>query len=199
MKMVTVIGIIGKTHGVKRVMNPQNAAVAMNTQKPICFLPGGGSWFRTAFRSASWSWSAERRRPPALAPVSVAGSAVSGVTAVGGGPAFPVSTGLGVGNGVGGSFGPRDFGGAEGGGPADFGDVGAAGASNWSTLSRYFSSIGTGVPDTTNVASTGTALGARHRSLSHTRTRNRFSATFRGPGLAVGDTTALNSKVAPSG
>ena len=52
--MLTVIGTIGKTHGVSRVTNPQKAAVPTNTQKPMFFFPGGGSWSRTAFKSSTW-------------------------------------------------------------------------------------------------------------------------------------------------
>ena len=42
-KMLTVMGIIGKTHGVTSEISPQTAAVRMNAHSPVCGVSPGPS------------------------------------------------------------------------------------------------------------------------------------------------------------
>src|SRR5262245_16848798 len=93
--MLTVIGIIGKTHGVKSVMIPNPTAVARKRHRSASREVGGGSWSRTAFKSAAWSRLTDRRWATTFG--SAAGTGVGGSFATRGGS---------IGDGTGGSGGP---------------------------------------------------------------------------------------------
>src|SRR5262249_6768184 len=177
-KMLTVIGTIGKTQGVNRVMIPNPTAVARKRQRPASRELGGGSWSRTALRSAAWSRFTDRRWATAF-------GSEAGIVA---GGSFPFRGGS-FGDGVGGSSG----------GPLVGDGRGEALPIAFATASRYFESTSTAAPDTFTVASTGTLRGGRQLSSWQTSNLNCLRPTFFSPGVDFGETTARNSQVAPSG